>query len=242
MSEIDQTGATGLPAGSPTWLVLYVKLRQWFQPYYRYTGNVKTKSGSQKTAPKKQAPKKQAPKKQAPKKQAPQETAIPPFTLVGYPARLDNVMNFKKLPSPGHVYAYHDGDRHQVIGHFVPGSGMLYKTRDNAARGRLDPLIYPTNEDGSKLVFDRTHLIPIGYHGSENDPRLLIGWDSKANRGPFQNFESKQKKRKKPIYWVTDVRRTPTGARWSYRVYDVETRELLDELEHEMNTRFVWRV
>ena len=240
MSENDQTG---LPAGAPGWLVFYVKLRQWFQPYYRYTGKVKIKSTGQKSTPKTQTAKKQVAKKQAQRQEPVQEKApIPPFTLVGYPARLDNVMNFKKLPSPGHVYAYHDGDRHQVIGHFVPGSGMLYKTRDNAARGRLDPLIYPTNDDGSKLVFDRTHLIPIGYHGSENDPRLLIGWDSKANRGPFQNFESKQKKRKKPIYWVTDVRRTPTGAHWSYRVYDAETRELLDELEHEMNTRFVWRV
>src|SRR5699024_12125259 len=72
------------------------------------------------------------------------------------------------------------------VAHLAPGSGYTFRERDVAARGLLKPLIYPRDQG---KPFDRTHLLPIGYHGSENDERLLVGWDSDANRGPFRSEE-----------------------------------------------------
>lgn len=204
---------------------LYVSIRRWFQPYYRDT----RKSSTKKPRSKKSRKNKNASKSQQP--------TFVPVKIVDYPNPLTNVMKFQKKPSRNRIWCYHDKNVHQVVAHFTPGSGLIFKTRDNAARRELKPLIFPTN----KGVFDRTHLIPIGYHGSENDPRLLVGWDSDANRKQFNDFEQIQKRRKNPVYWLTFITRKPWGARWHYMVYDVKTEQLLDELIHDYKAEFVWK-
>lgn len=204
---------------------LYTSIRRWFQPYYRETSPAPSKK-SRKSKPK---------KRKASAK--PQQATFVPVKIVDYPNPLTNVMQFKKKPSRNRIWCYHDKNVHQIVAHFTPGSGLIFKTRDNAARRELKPLIFPTN----KGAFDRTHLIPIGYHGSENDPRLLVGWDSDANRKQFNDFEQVQKRRKNPVYWLTFITRKPWGARWHYMVYDVKTEQLLDELVHDYKAELVWK-
>ena len=129
---------------------LYTSIRRWFQPYYRETSPTPSKK-SRKSKPK---------KRKASAK--PQQATFVPVKIVDYPNPLTNVMQFKKKPSRNRIWCYHDKNVHQIVAHFTPGSGLIFKTRDNAARRELKPLIFPTN----KGAFDRTHLIPIGYHGS----------------------------------------------------------------------------
>lgn len=225
----------------PAWLRFYIKLRQFFQPYYRYFPKSQKKkkksaaSASQK--PIQTTPQQKKKKPQADARRVSTPKPIESLRVADYPVALTKVMSFKKKPSLGIAWCYHDQNVHQVVAHVAPKSGYLHKTRDDLARGRLRPQLWPRQNK----PFDRTHLLPIGYHGSENDPRLLVGWDSDANRGPFMHFEKKQKKRKQDIYWCTFITRLPRGARWQYFVYDASTLELLDELEHTMTCEFVWK-
>ncbi len=161
---------------------------------------------------------------------------IPAVRVMNYPHPLDKVMGFKNLPAPGEVWSYHDRTRHQVVAHFVPGSGSVYRGRSGAARKKLKPLVYPKIDK----PYDRTHLIPVGYHGSESDQRLLIGWDSRNNQGPLNDFERRQRGRKEAIIWMTTVKKTGQGARWEYRIYRASDRELLDKYEWDYTANFAW--
>lgn len=150
----------------------------------------------------------------------------------------NRVQELTELPYPGHSWYYHNSTTHQLLTHVIPGRGFLYTNRSDTHRKNLKPLIYP--KDHPK-PFDRTHLIPFGYHGVEDDPRLLIGWDSEQNRGAMNTYEKKQKKRKRPFYWLVEVNRTTTGATLTYRTYDCKTLEELDNLELSMTGAFYWK-
>lgn len=54
------------------------------------------------------------------------------------------------------AYYYHSKDRRQIAVLFEPQSGYRYYKRNSSK-------------------WDKTHLISLGFHGSENDPRLLRG-------------------------------------------------------------------
>lgn len=239
MSE--DTGLGFSHEGMPFYLRWYINIRQWFQPYYRYYGATKapTRKKKKHTAPSRKQPSThKSSKKTNGGAGASSKAQAPKFRIMNYPKPLDNVMEFKKKPSLGAAWFYHDENVHQIVAHLAPGSGYTFRERDDAARGRLKPLIYPRDQG---KPFDRTHLLPIGYHGSENDERLLVGWDSDANRGPFMHFESKQKRRKVPIYWLTFITKTKRGARWSFMIYDAVSLQLIDELHHEMRNKFTWK-
>src|SRR5699024_9973651 len=90
--------------------------------------------------------------------------------------------------------------------------GYEFRERDDAARKTLKPSVFPLDHIGP---FYRTHLIPIGYHGSESDHRLLIGWSPEANRGPFNDIEQVQKARKYTILGVLMVIKKHKGAEWT---------------------------
>lgn len=143
-----------------------------------------------------------------------------------------------ELPTLNTIWYYHDKYTHQVLGYFETGSGVNKVERSTELRRKLKPLIYPTTVG----EFDRTHLIPFGYHESEGDNRLLIGWDSQQNRTLFNEFEQRQKLLPFNIYWLTRVDRDldKGGVNWTFEIYNTE-RELVDKLESEMIAGFSWR-
>lgn len=206
-----------------------VRLRRWFEPYYQ----PKPSRPASKKKPAK-APAKPA---KTPSKPKPEKKPDPELRVLDYRNPLDNAINFKNKPGPNRVWCYHDSKRHHLFAHLLPQSGEQFRERDNQKRRKLEPMLYPTDVG----VYDRTHVLPIGYHGSERDRRLLVGWDSVANRGIFETFERKHKQSSKPVYWLTAIERTPDGATWLYRVYDVETLEVIDELHHKMTAHFAWK-
>lgn len=222
-------------------LRLYVAVRQYFQPYYRnwsWLATPKKKPKPAKTAPAKSTstsrPVVDTANEASDVGVSSSETKV---AILRYSKPLDNAIRFKKKPPRGSLYTYHDATKHQVFAHFGPGDGFAYSGRSDVARKKLTPLVYPKQA----VPFDRTHLIPIGYHGSEKDSRLLVGWDSATNRGLFADFEKKQKKRTKPIYWLTSVTKNASGALWEYKIYDVDSGELVDSVEHQLNAEFIWK-
>ena len=218
---------------------LYVKIRQFLQPYYR-----KRPKGARRQGEKI--------KNDEAKKKATADTTSEPKSVNGdpdlkcrlkfIPQPLDHAEDFTSMPGIDVIWFYGDSKRFQVFGHFAPGAGFRYQERDDAKRKQLDALVYPTN-----VTCDRTHLIPIGFHGSENSNKLLIGWDSAQNQGPMQEFEKRAKgfNRKKPIYWKTDVRRVPGGATWRYVIYDASDQKNPKEVMHldlEYKHEIAWRI
>ena len=249
---------------------LYTVIRQFFQPYYRNwkavqrvgkkphphtpSSGKKTKTTSTNTpsTPKPSGKKKTKKKPSRPDDARPLAASIsdvaepvhtphtPGIRLQRAQKPLDTIINRKTLPGPGVIWTFHNDRKHQVFGHFLPGTGYSHKGRSDTARKKLKPTIYPDPRDFHQ-PFDRTHLIPVGYHGSEKDNFLLVGWDPEANRNEFREFEEKQKKRQVPIFWFTSIERVPTGARWTYRIYDARTKKKLDELVDTMDCDMVWR-
>lgn len=149
----------------------------------------------------------------------------------------------KRLPDPREVLAYHDKSHHVVMAHLVQNSGFVYTSdmRDSVIRATLKPLIRPKTG-----MYDRTHLIPFGYHGSENDSRLVIGWSPRANQGKLNEYEREIKRLNKTraVLWVCSVELSPTrkSATWLYKMVDPNSLKLLrPPMRSKMNGPFVWR-
>ena len=248
---------------------LWTIIRQWIQPYYRNWSGLKkpTEKKSDKKVVKPASKKKKTKKKS--KKTArtisrkelqrsqgvdtshdlsdvgesvgPAGEKKAGVRIMSYSKPLDKAINFRTKPAVGSIYSYTSPTKIQAFAHFAPQAGFAYQGRNDGARKKLKPLVFPDPNAWGK-PFDRTHLIPVGFHGSESDSRLLIGWDSDQNRGPFNDFEKKQKKLKHPIYWLASVTRLKGGARWEYKIYNADTGELVDELTEHMKCPFVWRI
>lgn len=164
----------------------------------------------------------------------------PAVRLVEYSKPLARAAEFKKKPAVDTIWCYHDDTHHDCFAHFAPNSGFRFTERDGAMRAKLQARVYP------RLVntpFDRTHMIPIGFHGSEKDNRLLVGWHPVDNREKFRDFEAKAKKLNKTagIYWLCTVTKTGQGARWEYHIYDDQSMSELMSLSSELKAPFVWR-
>ena len=102
-------------------------------------------------------------------------------------------------------------------------------------------MLYPKADK----AYDRTHLIPYGYHGSENNPALVVGWDSDQNRKELREFEIKVNNinKSKAIYWFTLLERRPTYATWEYRIFDTESGKLLDKLQLKLECKdWSWEI
>lgn len=133
--------------------------------------------------------------------------------LILDPAKLD------RLPAPNWTWYHHDKRVHQLLSHLGPTMGYKFKERSSTQRKRLKPLIRITDRQ-----YDRTHLIPFGYHGIESDPRLLIGFDSDMNRGPMNDYEIQQKSWNFPIFWACEVvRQSDHQMTLTYTVWDART-------------------
>lgn len=136
---------------------------------------------------------------------------------------LNNVLNedtaFQKMDkSASHIaYYFHSSTKHQIAARFEPESGFRYYKRNANKLKKFKPIIY-----NKYSASDKTHLIPVGFHGSENDPRLLIGWSRKLNRGGIKKHEEKVININKDytIFWFVDVEKTSNGsAKWTSTVW-----------------------
>lgn len=143
-----------------------------------------------------------------------------------------------KEPPDNGLY-YHDLDVHQVAVKFKPLSFKRYQARSDKARRKLKPILYPKVES-----YDKTHVIPVGYHGSENDIRLLVGWDRKQNQQDMRLFEDDIKKinKKKGFIWYTSItlqNQSDFSAIWKTTIVD-ETGEILLEKTFHDTSSFKW--
>ena len=129
----------------------YIKIRQWFQPYYkpRPDGYVEPELDEVNSED-----------KQAEEFKSVNGDKALKVKVLTNKNPLTQVVNSKHKPTSGNIiYFYHDDKILQVFARFEQGQGFAHQERDNAARKELDPLIYPTDRQ-----YDRAHLIPIGYH------------------------------------------------------------------------------
>lgn len=199
-------------------LNLYQRIRKWIQPYW----NPKPK-------------KKKEPKDKSFSTRGKETELI----FVESKRPLTRAFEFEKQPKIDECWTYHNSHLHQIWCHLAPGTGFRYTTdqRSNEERRLTNLCIRPVLK--VKGSIHRTHMLPFGYHGLENDERLVIGWSGEANIGPFNEFEQKIKKLKEPIYWMCSVERMKYGARWRYIIFN-EQMKMIDSLEHIMKTEFVW--
>ena len=207
-----------LKSKSERTLNLYQRIRKWIQPYW----NPKPK-------------KKKKPRTKSFSTRG-QETDL---IFVESKRPLTRAFEFEKQPKFDECWTYHNSHLHQIWWHLAPGTGFRYTSeqRSNEERRLTNLCIRPVLK--VKGAVHRTHMLPFGYHGLENDERLVIGWSGEANVGPFNEFEQKIKKLKEPIYWMCSVERMKYGARWRYIIFN-EQMKMIDSLEHIMKTEFVW--
>lgn len=199
-------------------LNLYERIRKWIQPYW----NPKPK-------------KKKKPRDKSFSTRGKETELI----FVESKRPLTRAFEFEKQPKIDECWTYHNSHLHQIWCHLAPGTGFRYTSdqRSNEERRLTNLCIRPVLK--VKGSIHRTHMLPFGYHGLENDERLVIGWSGEANIGPFNEFEQKIKKLKEPIYWMCSVERMKYGARWRYIIFN-EQMKMIDSLEHIMKTEFVW--
>ncbi len=207
-----------LKSKSTSTLNLYQKIRKWIQPYW----NPKPK-------------KKKKPRTKSFSTRGKETDLI----FVESKRPLTRAFEFEKQPKFDECWTYHNSHLHQIWCHLAPGTGFRYTSeqRSNEERRLTNLCIRPVLK--VKGAVHRTHMLPFGYHGLENDERLVIGWSGEANIGPFNEFEQKIKKLKEPIYWMCSVERMKYGARWRYIIFN-EQMKMIDSLEHIMKTEFVW--
>ena len=207
-----------LKSKSTNTLNLYQKIRKWIQPYW----NPKPK-------------KKKKPRTKSFSTRGKETDLI----FVESKRPLTRAFEFEKQPKFDECWTYHNSHLHQIWCHLAPGTGFRYTSeqRSNEERRLTNLCIRPVLK--VKGAVHRTHMLPFGYHGLENDERLVIGWSGEANIGPFNEFEQKIKKLKEPIYWMCSVERMKYGARWRYIIFN-EQMKMIDSLEHIMKTEFVW--
>lgn len=135
-------------------------------------------------------------------------------------------------------YFIHTHEKHQLGVRFAPDSAFRYQHRSDSVRKKLKPLIYPL----SKVSYDRTHLIPIGFHGSESDDRLLVGWNSELNRGQMNEWEKNVKKynKKNTILWFVDIERNnDDSVTWKAIIWNDKGKKVMDA-EWTDDSKFVW--
>ena len=161
-----------------------------------------------------------------------------PMELITRSNPFHAIKKLQVLPQEEEIWYYHSKVWHMVLAKLEPKQGYRFesKHRSNTKRKGLKPYIYPIQ----KQPYDRTHLIPFGYHGNEDDSRLLVGWNSKQNQQDLNHFELKQKKRPYAIYWLCAIKRLENGAQWNYRIFKADTMEQVDKLTIEYHKPFHW--
>lgn len=136
------------------------------------------------------------------------------------------------------AYYCHEDNHHQIAVKFNKGSAWKYHARNESKRKQLKPII----EHRKKGKGDKTHLIPVGFHGSENDERLLVRFDSKINKGALKKAEEyiSNINMKEPILWFVDIeKQDDETAIWYMTVWDDKHNILIQQSFHDYN-KFIW--
>lgn len=200
---------------------LYVRIRQYFQPYWHpMPEELKTKK--RKSAPVASEPGVDNVKPDKPK-----------LIIKRIGRSLEKAFFAKQGPKQGEIWYYHSPDKHQVYAYFKAGDRKKFgqELRNDELRRQLKAKIYPKNEQ-----FDRTHLFPFGYIGTENNPVLVIGWRAQHNRNDIADFENRISDKDYDVHWLTSIEKTPYGAKWVNVVRRADNNELVDSLELTMGT------
>lgn len=161
--------------------------------------------------------------------------------VMNYPAELNHWMESKQKPQVGQIWTHHNERRHQVLAHLAPRTSHAVdkSKRSNERRAELKAWLKPISK---RKAYHRTHIIPFGYHGSESDPRLVVGWIATHNEKQLNDFEIKQRNRSHSIYWFVDIRLLDSGrAEWHAEIYDSATLKKVDEITLRTNESFSWR-
>lgn len=135
-------------------------------------------------------------------------------------------------------YFYHDKDHHQLAIKFKANSSWKYKERNGAKIKKLKPLVYHKDI----RTQDRTHMIPIGFHGSEDDARLLVGFSAKINKGElkkFENYIANVNDREEILWFINIVRQKDNTAIWHATVWDKDN-NIIDDKKFHDKSQFVW--
>ncbi|MEB6279112.1 hypothetical protein [Staphylococcus gallinarum] len=135
-------------------------------------------------------------------------------------------------------YFYHDKDYHQLAIKFKANSSWRYKERNGAKIKKLKPLVYHKDT----RTQNRTHMIPIGFHGSEDDARLLVGFSAKINKGElkkFENYIANVNDREEILWFINIVRQKDNTAIWHATVWDKDN-NIIDEKKFHDKSQFVW--
>ncbi|MCG7340168.1 hypothetical protein MHZ36_12800 [Staphylococcus sp. ACRSN] len=135
-------------------------------------------------------------------------------------------------------YFYHDKDYHQLAIKFKANSSWRYKERNGAKIKKLKPLVYHKDT----RTQDRTHMIPIGFHGSEDDARLLVGFSAKINKGElkkFENYIANVNDREEILWFINIVRQKDNTAIWHATVWDKDN-NIIDDKKFHDKSQFVW--
>ena len=199
---------------------IYVSVRKWLQPYW----NPRPKTVKIPNKPKTDNEQKD-------------EKSI---KILRSKTRLERLWNSGKAPSVGKYWFYHDAAHHEVGAYLPKDTAFAFTERSDEERSELKPLVYPR----MNVAYDRTHLIPFGYHGIENNSALVIGWSSSHNRNELRNFEIEMNKKNKTkdLVWFTCVTRKPEHGVWTYKVFDAKSREIVGELTLKLKCGdWVWK-
>lgn len=136
------------------------------------------------------------------------------------------------------AYYFHDEQQHQIAVKFDAGSSAKYHVRNDTKRKGLDPIIEHKKKDKG----DKTHLIPIGFHGSDSDERLLVRFDSNINRIDLRKEEEYIAKinKKETIMWFVDIiKQSDDTAIWNMIVWDESCNIISQKSFHDKN-KFNW--
>lgn len=204
---------------------LFYRVSKWLTPYkYAFEDEVFPKvESAQKVRKKKLKTKEKRKQKKEDKRSAKAylDTGAIGIDLV----TINNAMNENKAlnrlsrSNAQVAYYYHDETYHQIAVKFEKGVSRKYQIRNEQKRKDLTPILeYKRKSNG-----DKTHIIPIGFHGSENDERLLVRFDAKINRGALKKEEEYLTKlnEEEPIMWyVSIVKQSDETAIWYMRVWD----------------------
>ncbi|MEB6038017.1 hypothetical protein [Staphylococcus pseudoxylosus] len=161
--------------------------------------------------------------------------------LIDMPNALDTKEVAKQLmQSNSHIgYFFHDSYCHQLAVKFEANSSKRFQVRNGSKRKQLEPLLEPEKKE----VQDATHLIPVGYHGSENDRRLLVGFDRKINRKYLKNFEDEIKeinKTKEILWFVNIIKQKDNTVKWYAYIWDNKGNVIKQKMFHDKN-KFKWK-
>ena len=147
------------------------------------------------------------------------------------------VLSYLLSAVPEQAICFHGSKVHQIAARFETGDFKCYQYRSNKQRRRFKPLIYPREK------YDRTHIIPIGFHGSENNPRLLVGWDKTQNRNNIRAFERKviHLNKFEPILWYSKLTlNADLSVNWETYIFNISG-NLIESGSWTDRDKFIWK-